>query len=264
MRRPTLGIVGAVCIASIASAADLPVKAPIMPVTPVYSWTGFYLGGHVGGLFTNGSGQSDPLPNVPFFGIFPISGNMNDAAFVGGVHAGYNWQVSPSWVVGIEADWSWTDAEASFDRPWVSIVAGVGVRPGTVTSMSIGLDWLATARGRIGYLITPTALLYFTGGAALADVAYSASATNEPPSTYIASTSFKKTVGGYVLGGGIEWALWSRWSLRTEYLFYRLNTDNGVATFNIGSGAFPPPLGTGFAWNDTDIHALRFGASYRF
>jgi outer membrane immunogenic protein len=189
---------------------------------------------------------------------------MNDAAFVGGVHAGYNWQVSPSWVVGIEADWSWTDAEASFDRPWVSIVAGVGVRPGTVTSMSIGLDWLATARGRIGYLITPTALLYFTGGAALADVAYSASATNEPPSTYIASTSFKKTVGGYVLGGGIEWALWSRWSLRTEYLFYRLNTDNGVATFNIGSGAFPPPLGTGFAWNDTDIHALRFGASYRF
>ena len=51
MRRPTLGIVGAVCIASIASAADLPVKAPIMPVTPVYSWTGFYLGGHVGGLY---------------------------------------------------------------------------------------------------------------------------------------------------------------------------------------------------------------------
>ena len=57
MRRTTLGIVGAFCIASFASAADLPVKAPIMPVTPVYSWTGFYLGGHVGGLFTSGTGR---------------------------------------------------------------------------------------------------------------------------------------------------------------------------------------------------------------
>ena len=80
-------------MASIASAADLPRKAPVTaPVPPVYSWTGFYVGGHVGALWTKADARTDPLPNVPFFGIFPNSGDLNDTAFVGGVHAGYNWQ----------------------------------------------------------------------------------------------------------------------------------------------------------------------------
>ena len=128
MRRTTLGIVGAVCIVSIASAADLPVKAPIMPVAPVYNWTGFYVGADVGALWTRANGQFDPLPDVLFFGVFPISGDLNKTAFVGGLHAGYNWQLAPSWVVGIEADWSWTNAKGSFTQPWVSIL-GPTVRP---------------------------------------------------------------------------------------------------------------------------------------
>ena len=130
--------------------------------------------------------------------------------------------------------------------------------------MSMGPDWLATVRGRIGYLVTPSALLYFTGGGAWADVGYSASATNEG-SSYVASTSFSKTVSGYVLGGGIEWALWSNWSLRTEYLFYHLNTSTAVNTYNTGPGNFGPiPLGSGFSWSDTDIHVVRVGGSYKF
>lgn len=157
--------------------------------------------------------RTDPLPNVPFFGVFPNAGGLNETAFVGGLHAGYNWQQSPSLVVGVEADWSWTDAKGSFEQPWVSILAP-GLRPGTLASISMGPNWLATARGRIGYLVTPTALLYFTGGGAFANVQYSASATNDPPSDYIASTSFSKTVSGYVFGGGLEWAVWSQWSDR--------------------------------------------------
>ena len=71
------------CIASIASAADLPVKAPVPAPAPVYSWTGFYIGGHVGALWTRASGRTDPLPNVPFFGVFPNAGDLNETAFVG-------------------------------------------------------------------------------------------------------------------------------------------------------------------------------------
>ena len=54
MRRITLGIVAGMSIASIASAADLPRKAPVTaPIPPpVFSWTGFYVGGHVGALWT--------------------------------------------------------------------------------------------------------------------------------------------------------------------------------------------------------------------
>ena len=71
MRRITLGIVGAVFIASFASAADLPRKAaPIMPVAPVYSWTGFYVGGHVGALQTRPTGGLTRFQMCPFSGYF--------------------------------------------------------------------------------------------------------------------------------------------------------------------------------------------------
>jgi outer membrane immunogenic protein len=256
MRRLALGIVGAVCIASYASAA---------PPSPVYSWTGFYIGGHVGALWTKGDARNDPLPTVDFFGTFPNSGNVDQTAFVAGVHGGYNWQLSPSWVTGIEADWSWTGAAGRFTQDWESIPGHTnpGIRPGTATSMSMGPEWLATVRGRIGYLVTPSALLYFTGGGAWADVRYSAIAANERPVTYLAATSFSKTASGYVLGGGLEWALWNNWSLRTEYLFYHLNTGTAVNAFNIVPG-LDPSLGSGFSWSDTDIHTVRFGASLRF
>jgi outer membrane immunogenic protein len=130
--------------------------------------------------------------------------------------------------------------------------------------MSIGTNWLATVRGRIGYLVTPTALLYFTGGVAFADVDYAASANNEPPSTYVSSTSFSMTVPGYVLGAGFEWALWSHWSVRAEYLFHRLNTSTAVAVSPTDTVTFPPPLGSSFSWSDTDLHTVRVGASYKF
>jgi outer membrane immunogenic protein len=262
MRRTTLGIIGFVCIASAASAADLPMKAPAhVPMAPVYSWTGFYVGGDVGALWTRADGRADPLPTVSNFGIFPISGDLNETAFVGGLHVGYNWQFAPTWVAGIEADWSWTNAKGSFTQPWVSII-GPTLRPAALTSMNFDPKWLATIRGRIGYLVVPNALLYFTGGGAWADVDYSASATNEPPSTYIASTSFSKTASGYVLGGGLEWALWSQWSVRAEYLFYHLNTSTSVVVPE-STGNFPSNP-TAFSWNNTEIQTVRVGASYKF
>jgi len=266
MLRATLGIIGAIGIASIASAADLRVKAPVQaPLAAVYSWTGFYVGGDVGALQTRSHGRFDPLPNVPFFGIFPIAGDLNKTAFVGGLHAGYNWQFAPSWVGGIEADWSWTDAKGSFTQSWVSIL-GPAVRPTALTSMSMGPDWIATVRGRIGYLVTPSALLYFTGGAAWADVKYSASANNEPgrPDRYLTSASFSRTASGYVLGTGLEWALWNNWSIRAEYLFYHLNTSATVAVSPTDTVLFPAPLGSRFSWSDTDLHSVRVGGSYRF
>src|SRR4029078_2957677 len=178
MRRITLGIVAGESIASIASAADLPRKAPVAaPIAPpVYSWTGFYVGGHVGALWTTSSGRWDPLPSVAFFGEFPNIGNLNDTAFVGGLHAGYNWQFAPSWVAGIEGGGSWTYSGRRFTQPWHFISVNFvnpTIRPNALTSMSLGFDWLATIRGRIGYLVKPTALLYFTVGVASCGVSHS-------------------------------------------------------------------------------------------
>jgi outer membrane immunogenic protein len=268
MRRTTLAIVALVGIASVASAADLPRKAPVAaPIAPpVYSWTGFYVGGDVGGLRTRASGRWDPLPEVPFFGTIPIAGDLRDTGFVGGLHAGYNWQFAPSWVAGIEGDWSWTNAEGSFTQSWTRIVGStLSARPTALTTMSVDPNWLATIRGRIGYLVVPTALLYFTGGAAWADVDRTASANNEPerPDRFLTSASLSKTVNGYVLGGGLEWAFWSHWSVRAEYLYYHLNTS-GVARAFDSTGNFPPPLGSQFSWGNTDLQTVRVGASYKF
>ena len=267
MRRTTLGLVGLLSITSIASAADLPVRAPAPAavVAPVYSWTGFYIGGHVGGLWTKADARLDPLPDVLTFGTFANSGDVDDSAFVGGLHAGYNWQFAPLWVAGIEVDWSWTGAEGSFSDIWTRIPQHVtpGPAPGSLTQMSLGLDWLATVRGRIGYLVAPSTLLYLTGGAAWADVSLTGRAHNED-SSYAAKASLSNTASGYVLGAGVEWALGNNWMLRTEYLFYHLNTSDAVSARNTGTGDFPAPLGSKFSWSDTDVHTLRVGATYKF
>ena len=165
---------------------------------------------------------------IDFFGELSIAGDLKKTAFIGGLHAGYNWQFAPTWVVGIEGDMSWTDAKGEFTTPWTRLIGGVvgADRPDAHTSMSIGPDWIATVRGELAIWLCRTRW-YFTGGGAWANVQYEASAANEPPSTYLASTSFSKTASGYVLGGGFEWALWSsHWSLRAEYLYYHLNTSN--------------------------------------
>jgi len=266
MRRITLGIVAGMSIASIASAADLPRKAPVAaPIAPpIYSWTGFYVGGHVGALQTRSSGLWEPQPNIPFFGSLAIAGDLKDTGFVGGLHAGYNWQFAPSWVAGIEGDWSWTNADGSFTQSWTRLVGSVtSPRPNALTSMSVGPNWLATIRGRIGYLVVPNALLYFTGGAAWADVDRTASANNEPPSTYVTSASLSKTLSGYVVGGGLEWAFLNHWSVRAEYMYYHLNTS-AVAEATDSTGNFPPILRSRFSWGNTDLQTVRVGGSYKF
>src|SRR5712675_3072941 len=70
-------------------------KAPAY-AAPIYNWTGFYIGGHVGGAF-NGDNN--------FGGL--TTGNNNDGRFLGGVQAGYDYQFAPNWVLGVEGQYSW-------------------------------------------------------------------------------------------------------------------------------------------------------------
>ncbi len=78
-------------------------KAPPAPVyaAPLYNWTGFYLGGHLGGAFSD---------NSTFNGL---ALSDSSARFMGGVQAGYDWQLSPMWVIGLEGQYSWSAATSS-------------------------------------------------------------------------------------------------------------------------------------------------------
>jgi outer membrane immunogenic protein len=268
-------------IALAAAPAPVYLKAPVAP-PPAFSWTGFYVGADVGGAWARSDGRWDPLdnfdqPNPAYFGEQPISGGMTGSGVLAGGHVGYNYQFARSWVAGIEADWSWSNAKATLDQTWVSTdpVAHPGlVRPGAHTTLQTDLDSIATIRARAGYLVTPSLLLYGTGGFALADADLKAVAQNEPnhDPRYIAPMSTSKWVSGYVVGGGLEYAFQNRWSLRAEYLFYRLNTSDSTiagdpsdATGNFcRSGCANVVFPSGFTRSDTDVQAARVGVSYKF
>src|SRR5215469_4860083 len=70
-------------------------KTPVY-AAPIYNWTGFYIGGHLGGAFTSDNN---------FSGL--TTGNNGNGRFLGGVQAGADWQFAPNWVLGAEAQYSW-------------------------------------------------------------------------------------------------------------------------------------------------------------
>src|SRR5258708_1541345 len=104
---------------SVASAADMAVRARPMAAPPpvIYSWTGFYIGGNIGGLWDNNNdvavvsvGVFNPVGFVPDImnqaaagATTRLTNGNSDARFIGGVQAGYNWQAG-NWLLGLEAD----------------------------------------------------------------------------------------------------------------------------------------------------------------
>jgi len=234
-----------------AIAADMPFKAAPAIVAP--TWTGLYVGADIGGVWTHTEGTWNPLPSAALFGADTITAAIDTSSISGGLHAGFNYQLGPSVVAGIEGDWTWTNASASFTRPWTSF----GVLPGTFTTMGTKLDWLASVRGRLGYLVTPDVLAYVTGGGAWGGVDYAASNSNSL--FYATAVAFSSTPSGYVVGGGLEWRMSGNWLLRGEYLFYRLSGASAVGT-SVASPSFP----SGYAWSDMDVNQGRIGVSYKF
>jgi outer membrane immunogenic protein len=240
-----------------ASAADMrmPTKAPIM-AAPVFSWSGFYIGGHAGYGWGDTDARWDPLPSPAAFNADPVARNLKGAGFVGGVHLGYNWQFAPQWLLGIEADWTSTSIGES-QTQGVNFFGGAPAPPAS-TTLGRDVNWLASFRARVGLLATPSFMLYATGGLAIADIDHNGRFNNNGL-TYLANVSLNETKTGWVAGAGAEWALSQNWLLRGEYLYYQF--DGASALFN--SAAFPTfPIR--FSWGDTQIHTLRAGLSYKF
>ena len=245
-------------------AADMPVKVPA-PAAAAYSWTGFYIGGDVGGAWTTDPATWTPLPLGPFppianFGINAISASNGGSSFLGALHAGYNWQFAPTWVTGIEGDWSWAKAGGSFTQPWTVFGTGAATPAGDVATMSSTLDWMASLRARFGYVLQPNFLVYGTGGVAWARIDYAASAINGGGGfTYTPAAAFSNTSTGYAVGGGLEWAMTNHWLMRGEYLFYKFGSQSALVS-NVNFPGKP----SSFAWGATNVNVGRIGLSYKF
>jgi outer membrane immunogenic protein len=283
----TLGFVGT------AVAADMPLKAPPPPVA-VNTWTGYYAGVDFGGI--NGSGESNTFSQGPGFGAGaataydPASlGNENHWGAIGGVYAGYNWAVTPSWVVGVEGDWSKTNlgnaSVSTLTSGGVPVPAAgcstLGSAP-TCNGVTISdnLSWIATVRGRLGYT-WGSMMLYGTAGGAWASLEQSGAvipncgtlttatpvcplAANTAGRTGSIALSQNSTLSGWVAGGGIELMATANWLLRIEYLHYAFDggVTRSVACTQCVAGAFSGP--GNFTYGSASFDSVRAGLAYKF
>ncbi|WP_167561346.1 outer membrane protein [Bradyrhizobium sp. AS23.2] len=253
--------------AGAASAADLPArtytKAP-PPIAVAYDWTGFYIGGNVGGIWQDNSGATNFIQTDNVVLTNPQNDSVSNGAVFGGVHAGYNWQVT-RWVFGVEADWDWTDAKNSFcrqtdtrSRPCTDLDRGF-------LTYSEKTEWLASVRGRLGFA-WDRVMVYATGGAAWGDVKTSINANCLNGGCGNANVRLNQTVNfsdtrtGWVAGAGIETMLTPSWLLRAEYLHYDLGSADYAAVFP--SNLVAPQTAT--RSRSFQYDTLRAGLSYKF
>jgi outer membrane immunogenic protein len=263
MRRLFIGLIAAastIALTQIASAADMPVKAPRYappPPPPPYNWTGFYAGGNIGYSWghADGSYTEEAFP-APFQ---TLSGSTSADGIIGGGQIGYNWQVNNVWLLGIEADFQGSGEKGSFTNgfPEEGECAG-GCKVTHIQETK--LSWFGTVRGRIGVLINPTLLLYGTGGLAYGRIKVSGNlndTTCGPACPWSYGNSTTKT--GWTAGAGIEGAILNTrdWTWKIEYLYMDLGTVSG--------NGFDTDFSSPFTWNSkfTD-NILRFGVNYRF
>ena len=277
MRRLSLALIAAVstiALTQIASAADLPRRGPayVPPPAPVlYNWAGCYVGLNAGWARATHDLSTFAYGNINVFAQTAIDGIGqasldSDGGFTGGGQVGCN--ITPfgpsSFVLGLEGDINWIDGGASRDTGnYVDPASGRTVR----SVDDISMDWFSTLRGRVGWA-WDRVLVYGTGGFAFAKVdaskavAWSFLGDGCPivgglDQCHVGSGS--KTLTGWTVGGGVEWAFYDRWSAKAEYLYADLGDINYVTTnAGIVAGQFANHTVT------NKLQVVRVGLNYKF
>ena len=231
MKKMTFGVIALSAIATLSSAiaADLPGRrqppapSPYLSPAPAFTWTGFYVG--VNGGY--GFGDFKKGGKVDF-------GSANGGLF--GVTAGYNYQIAPNFVLGVEGDYDWANLSATKTNAL-----------GLTTLTKSTLNSVGTIRARAGYSVD-RALLYVTGGIAGGNLKSSLSAVAPAVVATGADSSFRT---GYALGAGIEYAFTNNISAKAEYMYTSLSSK----------GMFPAPYTIQSGLNFSSVKA---GLNYRF
>lgn len=265
-----------------AFAADLPArtytKAPM--VSPVYSWTGFYVGGQVGTGW--GTSQTDVDVGNTFIGA-PVNQTVNQLiggnlglsvplpqvqmnGFLGGAQAGYNYQTGVM-VFGIEGDILGADLKGKTDCF-------------LVLNCTNKIEWMADITGRFGVTVGDRGLVYVKGGAAWAGANVGINQSVSLASTlgpgFVANGSINgsasTTVFGGTLGTGVEYAFMPGWSAKIEYDYYDFGSKSVNVPITAGGGVQigggAPVAGSILIRTPVTVtervHTVRFGVNYNF
>jgi outer membrane immunogenic protein len=239
--------------ANTASAADIPgrslvTKAPAAVVAD--SWSGLYVG--VIGGYAAAPAHSDPSGILPLIGAYPIN-FTTDGGFVGG-QIGYDHQFTNGMVLGIVGDGAWANLKG---KVCAEVTAG-GCDGDPRDSYATGkVNWLATVRGKLGFAVSPSALLYATGGGAFAGTTSEDSFIDG-----VHNIKANSTRNGWTIGAGAQYKVTRNVSFGVEYLY----ADFGTKHVSFDSAG----LGGGLAGQDISIdtklqlHVVKAALNYHF
>jgi outer membrane immunogenic protein len=246
-------LVGAALLAAMsgaATAADLgrpaPAPAPVYtkapPPLPVFSWTGFYLGGNAGAAWGHGN-VTDTFTGLNFSGT-------SNAVFTGGGQVGFNYQVS-SLVFGVEGDFDWL---ANNNNTGTGVL--VALPGGVVNAFTASLNnrWVTTLTGRLG-VAWDRVLLYGKGGGAW--VGNNGFTVTDLTTGASLSGSSNNSTTGWTAGAGLEWAFANNWTARVEYDFIGLSSRSFVVPVGVLAGDT-------FTTSSNNIQMVTVGVNYLF
>jgi outer membrane immunogenic protein len=246
MKKLSLGVVGLVALASAAvspaSAADMAArpytKAPAPMISPVYDWSGFYVGLNGGGAWSHKCWNNNSVVGVV---TNVAEGCQNASGGVAGGQFGFRTQ-SASWVFGLEAQGDWAGLKGSNTSRFLA---------NTTNESRVNAFGLFT--GQVGYAWS-NVLWYVKGGGAVVNDRYSGIAT----STGIAIDRLNDARWGAAVGTGVEFAFAPSWSVGFEY-DHMFMGNRDVILSGVTSGA---PLRSERISQDVDMATVR--VNYRW
>ena len=223
------------------------------------SWTGFYVGGNAGYLWsahniirntaipsygnpTFGAGTVAMADSLALLGTNHILHSSN--GFIGGGQVGYNAQFADHLVIGLDADLdAINQSDETFNMTRSVSTPGQGTQNANI-SITKKLDYLGLIKGRLGVLVTPSFLLYGSGafayGGATFNTSYSITQTNPIFSPINAQNNVSKILAGWAAGAGGEWMFFPAWGLKVEYIFYNIGTKHNNLSLNQSLATTPP------------------------
>jgi outer membrane immunogenic protein len=293
MKKLLTGTILALAGAAHAAAADLaPKSAPAYkappPVVAAPAWSGLYLGLGLGARRSVADASltaaSDSIAGnllTPAFcnAVTPCAPgqSLDSTTFRASPYIGYNWQIGPEWLIGLEGDWSWTKGGRTLSGMFVpGGNAFTGLSNGQPeNTYAINASWDASIRARLGWIMSPAVMAYVTGGVAwlrVEQISVCGASNNDDcilggfgPATIADAT----TRTGWTLGGGLEAMLGNHWIVRGEYRYADFGTWSATDTRTCAifpTLCFVPPPVTLVTTTDIRIrtHTATFGLAYKF
>lgn len=255
----------ALIAATAANAADIVQPAPYEPApvvtVPTFSWTGAYIGGQIGGSWSDSNVRTER--NLGFQPIGYTKGtnwSPDGDGFVGGLYAGYNFEVGNNVVLGAETDFVWGDVKDSYssiDRYTADSVYNYNAEG------KIKQKWAGATRVRVGYAMDRF-MPYVAGGVAYTKVEtsglnYLTSANPAAPTVQAGSAlgyNASNTLTGWTIGAGVDYAVTDNVLVRLEYRYADYGDKTNTYTHTSGQ-TFKETV-------DYKSNDVRVGVAYKF